>query len=904
MKMKRNALGLPVLLLALGLGRIATAAVSISDSWRTLYVATGGDDANDGSSWENAKATVASAIAAAVAGNAVVEVGEGMFRESATVQLTNAVWVVGQGANKTVLNFGASVRGVRMTNSSARLDSLCISNAVASGDGGGINISSGEVRDCRITSCKATGSYGSGGGIYISGGLVSGCEIDHCQFTAIYSFGNGVAISGGVVTNCDMHANNGGYSHADPAIASGGGAYIQGGTLVASRIHHNVKASVAGIYQNGGTIANCIVYANSGTTAGAAGLYKKKGDTYHSTFFGNKRSSDTEGDSGLKQLGGTTINCIFSGNYPAGNTLGGVKVTGGTFRTNMIDVAISYGTGIIASDALLADPENGDFHLRLGSPAINAGAPLAAWPTDCDGVVRGSSCDIGAFEYVPAGGPLSAAIVAAASVIPVGGSATWTAAVDGDDQENLSYAWYMDGNPEACGTGSSYTYTDAEVGRHTLSLAVFNGAGEVARASLAHPLAVLPLIVYVSHDGAGVWPYDTVEKATNSLKEAHAALWISNTTTADVRIASGTYRATDQILMQAPMRIVGEGPSETILDFRGLSRGFQLATRHALVESLCVSNAAFADKGGGIYLQAGTVRNCRVTHCRTTGQGGNGGGVRLEGGTLSGCEIDHCYFANLYSYGNGLSISGGVATNCDIHANNGGYSHSSYASAGGVHMTGGRLVDSRIHNNFKLSIAGLKMEGGTVENCQICNNGGTAYGCAGVHMSGGILRNSLIAGNFSSNTLAGVFISQTDTTKAANEFCTITRNVALADTKGTSGFSMANGTAVGNIIWGNGSGDTPAGGCLVQGGTFNTNLTDVAVSIGTGNIVGEPGFRNFAEGNYRLRRGSPCTDAGPALPWMATARDLDGEPRLYHGHAPDLGCYECAIPASTLLIMR
>ncbi len=68
--------------------------------------------------------------------------------------------------------------------------------------------------------------------------------------------------------------------------------------------------------------------------------------------------------------------------------------------------------------------------------------------------------------------------------------------------------------------------------------------------------------------------------------------------------------------------------------------------------------------------------------------------------------------------------------------------------------------------------------------------------------------------------------------------------------------------------------------------------------IGPGNIYGDPLFLApawGAEGNYRLRTGSPAVDAGD--PAVAPATDLDGRARP-QGGGVDIGCYEAGLTAA------
>jgi hypothetical protein len=61
-----------------------------------------------------------------------------------------------------------------------------------------------------------------------------------------------------------------------------------------------------------------------------------------------------------------------------------------------------------AHNQLGLDPQFGntassDFHLKVGSPAIDAANPSATLSIDCDGTARpqGPARDVGAFEYKP-----------------------------------------------------------------------------------------------------------------------------------------------------------------------------------------------------------------------------------------------------------------------------------------------------------------------------------------------------------------------------------------------------------------------------------------------------------------------------------------------------------------------
>lgn len=93
--------------------------------------------------------------------------------------------------------------------------------------------------------------------------------------------------------------------------------------------------------------------------------------------------------------------------------------------------ALGYEThSIIATPAqLFVNPSAGDYHLKAGSPAINAGTPLADVTDDLEGNPRpvGPAYDIGAYEYQAYGFSLTAN--PSVRVIAPGGVATTTLSI-------------------------------------------------------------------------------------------------------------------------------------------------------------------------------------------------------------------------------------------------------------------------------------------------------------------------------------------------------------------------------------------------------------------------------------------------------------------------------------------
>ena len=401
-------------------------ALEAADSGFVCHVALDGNDENDGATWATAKATVTNAMATCATSGATIEIGEGTFPVQKTLALSTNLRIIGQGAGVTVLDFGGACRGATMTHDSAVLCDLTISNGVATySSGGGINMSKGTVRRCRITSCrtaKGTGSAKSscGGGIYMTGGMVADSEIDHCYFYGGNNFGNGIDMTGGVVTNCDIHSNNNSGEMTYQVVNHCAAVSLRSGSplLVDSRIHDNVCICAPGLFVKAGTVDRCHVYGNiarqhgssntdghggaglemsggtvrnclfagndSGTYTdsryqpGTGGVNMSAGTLAYCTIAANANVNDTVGRKGLAMSGGTAVGNIFWGN--TGNNMAkDVYVTAGTFTANLTGVTeVTSGTGNFVDDPRFTDFANGDYTLRHSSPCIDKG-PTLAW---------------------------------------------------------------------------------------------------------------------------------------------------------------------------------------------------------------------------------------------------------------------------------------------------------------------------------------------------------------------------------------------------------------------------------------------------------------------------------------------------------------------------------------------
>ena len=405
-------------------------------------------------------------------------------------------------------------------------------------------------------------------------------------------------------------------------------------------------------------------------------------------------------------------------------------------------------------------------------------------------------------------------------------------------------------------------------------------------------------------------PYSTWATAAHTIQDAVDAasagdmVLVTNGIYSSGGRAVGTDLLANRVAVDKPITLQSvNGPTNTII------QGYQLPgttngdgaircvylTDGAVLSGFTLTNGATRGLDGEIREQCGGGLWCdsfgpRATNCILAGNSAccQGGGV--SAGVLIDCTLT----------GNSAKTGGGASgtrlDNCTLAGN-------SANEGGGAY--GATLLRCTLAGNLAHSYGGATSEG-TLEDCRLTSNsahdgGGTAWS---------ELHNCTLTGNSASGSGGGAF-------SATLSNCTLTGNSA-SNGAGACYASLNNCTVTANAA---GSGGGVHGGtlnnCIVyfntatngenysdadtQTALLNNCCTTPMPTNGGGNITHDPAFVNPAAGDFHLRCGSPCIDAGTNLSAIIT-HDLDGHPRPLDGNgdgiaAFDLGAFEFVPPA-------
>lgn len=327
------------------------------------------------------------------------------------------------------------------------------------------------------------------------------------------------------------------------------------------------------------------------------------------------------------------------------------------------------------------------------------------------------------------------------------------------------------------------------------------------------------------------------------------------------------------------------------------NRGGGVFNSGTMVAVTVSNNTVCAGSGGGIFNSSGFVKNCRISDNISVGS--IGGGCALAG---SFCRYEGCAILNnTGKMGGGLHFlygEGSVVSNCVLAGN-----LASGGSGGGFYLE--RPYSALITHTF------------------VCTNVASGDG-GGIYLDGFsstnlILRNCLFARNTGAN---GGGVQLNATSNAVADSCTFVENHSASYGSAFSAGKVTYATNVfarNTLFYGNtGSSSSPNISSTYMLSVSNNftycfepdgNVLSAAPE--THNVSGDPGFVNYAAGDYRLTKTSPCYNAGLSEDWMRGTTDLgDGSytisPYLTYGvtvapniprrriigNTADIGCCE------------
>ncbi len=292
-------------------------------------------------------------------------------------------------------NISSSGGGIDLSNSSALVEQNSISSNSAT-VGGGIIVSGGSPVIERNHICNNSAS--TGGGIYAENPvslIVRDCTIVGNSATqTVGNAGGGMRLSGGgsvTVSRCVLAGNE--------AAWYGGGIASKDIEVIAStclnpltvNIDNTLFTNNRSLQQSGGgiSIGNCTI-----------------GTATHTTF---SRNDALTGPAIFAAFGNdtyTVTESILWGNAVPGDGKAEIAIDSGSLVVSYSDVEGGFaGVGNIGAnpsdDPLFFDPATDNYHIKTGSPAINAAFGCDAGAVDLDGnprCVNGVE-DMGAYEW-------------------------------------------------------------------------------------------------------------------------------------------------------------------------------------------------------------------------------------------------------------------------------------------------------------------------------------------------------------------------------------------------------------------------------------------------------------------------------------------------------------------------
>ena len=678
---------------------------------------------------------------------------------------------------------------------------------------------------------------GKGPGVYLASGAVEDCVVSNCTGQAWNQSGIGVYAEGGRVSRCRIAYNSNGNDYC-----SGVGLYASGSALVEDcLVDHNTCHQGGAVYLAGSaTFLNCTVVKNTGSYYAGVRIGSNTARAVNCAIFGNTVDHITEGS-------------VYNAGY------------GARFDHCAADLPIEGGVGCIFVQPVFRDAEHGDYRPAAGSPLLDAGAARSGYgavsTTDFDGLARvNGTVDIGCFENAKEAAECGFTWSASQYTLP----AQVTLHADSFGIDSPVYDWTFHNentgvDVAATGKDTVWDLAETDAGTYTLSLSV----GGVSYTSPERLVVSQPVLYASSGNAAAAFPYDTEAAAAPNIATAVAAAGEGAT----IYVKPGEYLISSQIKVSKGIRILGTGAKYTDVVVTntassGDKRVFALQHSDAFVANLTMAGgrASGGHEGGNLFIygKGGTVSNCLLTAGLVNAQWQQGGGAAvLHAGTLTHCEITRCNAiptadntAPRVLSASGISASRPVRiSNCLIHDCD--------ATEGDNATRGkGSLLNVGQH--------------ATIENCTVADCTAVA-GATSVYL--GVVQSKY---NESAKLInCAIFVRD-----ANGDVAPITGGTAWCTFWPLCVFNCASESVIGaNITGNNGKGWYYGTDCIV---------TNAAAC-----------FRDVAQGDFRLKDGSPLVDMGIDNEGMAST-DFSGKNRKV-GKFVDIGCYE--LPKRTFAII-
>lgn len=330
----------------------------------------------------------------------------------------------------------------------------------------GIHVSGSDnvsVLNCTVTGVVRFGIFCS----FTTNFLVQGNSVSNTVGTGSSDNGHGIYISNSDVNptiRSNLIFNNATQGlHLNGDISQGGTGMIQGALIEGNIIRNNGANGINGDGVTSSRIQNNIIYGNGKHGIVLYQIDAAAGSTGN-VIVNNTIVQPNSSGAAIQLVSGSANNTVYN-NVLIGGSLGSFNIsndskpgfvsdynavvdhfenddTGATYtlsswRTAMAQDAHSF---VSNATALFVNPGSNDYHLKSGSPAINAGTSMSKLPpaTDFDGNARpqGGAYDVGAYEFGAAADttPPTLSAISAGTPTTSGANVTWTTNEPADSQ--------------------------------------------------------------------------------------------------------------------------------------------------------------------------------------------------------------------------------------------------------------------------------------------------------------------------------------------------------------------------------------------------------------------------------------------------------------------------------------